>query len=91
MTGSWLAQAVYTVTKLGIVEALSDGPQAVADRVGAHPDAVYRLLRLLASQGFLSQRGDRRFALTLMGEALRADAPDSLRGRCVRASPPSQR
>jgi O-methyltransferase domain/Dimerisation domain len=83
MTGSWLAQAVYTVTKLGIVESLSDGPQtaeAAAERVGAHPDAVYRLLRLLASRGFLAQLDDRRFALTPMGDALRADAPDSLRG-----------
>ena len=37
-----VAQAVYTATKLGIVDALRDGPltaEAIAERVGANPDA----------------------------------------------------
>jgi methyltransferase family protein len=80
---AWVAQGVYTATKLGIIEALRDGPQSaesVAESVDANPDAVYRLMRLLASRGIFAQHRNRRFALAPMGEALRADAPESMRG-----------
>jgi hypothetical protein len=83
VTTAWVAQGVYTVTKLGIIEALRDGPQsadAVAATVDANPDAVYRLMRMLASRGIFVQHRNRRFALAPMGEALRIDAPDSIRG-----------
>ena len=36
MAGAWLAQGVYTATKLGIADALRDGPlttESIADRV----------------------------------------------------------
>lgn len=74
---------MYAATRLGIIEALRDGPQSadtVAESVGADPDAVYRLLRLLASRGIFAQHRGRRFALSPMGDSLRADAPDSMRG-----------
>ena len=80
---AWVAQGVYTATKLGIIEALRDGPQSadvVAAAVDANPDAVFQLMRLLASRGIFTQQRDRRFALAPMGEALRADASDSMRG-----------
>jgi hypothetical protein len=88
---AWVAQGVYTATKLGIIEALRDGPQsadAVAAAVDANPDAVYRLMRLLASRGIFTQQRDRRFALAPMGEALRADATDSMRGYVLFAGDP---
>ena len=80
---AWVAQGVYTATKLGIIEVLRDGPQsadAIAEKVDANPDAVYRLMRLLASRGVFTQHRDGRFALAPMGAALRADAPESMRG-----------
>jgi len=80
---AWFAQGVYTATKLGIIEALRDGPQSadvVAAAVDANPDAVFQLMRLLTSRGIFTQQRDRRFALAPMGEALRADASDSMRG-----------
>ena len=83
ITSGWVAQGVYSVTKLGIVEALRDGPRsadAIADSVGADPDAVYRLMRMLASRGVFTSQPDRRFSLAPMGKALLADAPDSMRG-----------
>lgn len=83
VTAGWVAQGVYTVTKLGIVDELRGGPQsadAIAKSVGADPDAVYRLMRMLASRGVFEQLDGRRFALAPMGEALRSDAPDSIRG-----------
>jgi hypothetical protein len=83
ITSGWVAQGVYTVTKLGIIEALRDGPRsadAIAESVGADPDAVYRLMRMLASRGVFTSQPNRRFALAPMGQALRTDAPDSVRG-----------
>jgi O-methyltransferase len=83
ITSGWVAQGVYTVTKLGIIEALRDGPQtadAIAQSVGADPDAVYRVMRMLASRGVFTSKGNRRFALAPMGKALLADAPVSMRG-----------
>jgi O-methyltransferase len=83
LSSAWIFQGVYAVTKLGIVDALRDGPQtsdAVAERVGADPDAVYRVMRMVASRGVFTQEPGRRFALAPMGRALLADTPDSMRG-----------
>ncbi len=83
MTGAWLAQGVYTVTKFGVADALRDGPltaEAIAERVGADADALNRLLRALASRGLFAQRRDGRYALTPLSESLLVDAPNSARG-----------
>jgi O-methyltransferase domain/Dimerisation domain len=82
MTGSWVARAIYVATELGIPDVLSSGPlppEAIADKVGANPEAVYRLLRMLASKGIFARNGPGRFALTPMANALRSDVPGSLR------------
>jgi hypothetical protein len=83
ISGAWVAQGVYAVTKLGIVDALRDGPKsadAVAESIDADPDAVYRLMRMVASRGVFTSQADRRFALAPMGRALLSDTPDSMRG-----------
>jgi O-methyltransferase domain/Dimerisation domain len=83
MQGAHVAQGVYAATKLGIADALRDGPltaDAVADRVGADSDSVKRLLRALASRGVFAQHRDGRFALTPLSKSLLADAPHSARG-----------
>jgi hypothetical protein len=81
-TGAWTTQVLYVAAKLGIADQLANGParaQDIAVRVGAEPDAVYRLMRALTSRGVLRHRRDGRFALTSVGEALREDAEGSLR------------
>lgn len=78
-----MAQAIYTATKIGIADALRDGPltaEAIAQRVGASADGVNRLLRMLVSRGVFTQQADGRFALNGLADALRADVPDSARG-----------
>ena len=82
MTGAWVSRAIYTATKFGIADVLSDGPRSArrSPKVDANPDAVRRLLRMLASRGVFTHHGDGRFGLTPMAEALRADAPTSVRG-----------
>jgi O-methyltransferase/methyltransferase family protein len=79
--GAWVTQALYAAAKLGIADQLSDGSLSadeVAERVGSHPDATFRLMRALASFAVLKQRGDGRFALTALGRALRSDQPGSV-------------
>lgn len=81
-TGAWTTQTMYVAAKLGIPDQLSNGPahaDDVAKRVGANPDAVYRLMRALASKGVLKHRRDDRFSLTGIGEALRSDVPGTMR------------
>jgi len=75
-------QLVHVAAKLGIADALEDGPQpvsALAAAVGAHPRALYRLLRALASLGLFAELPDGRFELTPLADALRSNAPGSVR------------
>src|SRR5680860_34585 len=83
VTAGWMTQAIYAATKLGIADELSQGPlspEEIAKRVGAHPEATRRLLRLLASHSIFSEQADGRYALTPMADALRTDSPTSMRG-----------
>src|SRR4029434_7228835 len=62
--GYWATQAVYAAAKLGIADLLRDGPQhpyALARLAGAHPSALVRVLRLLASHGLFAEEADGRF------------------------------
>jgi len=47
----------------------------VAGPTGTDSLALYRFMRSLATLGILSESDDRRFALTPLGEALKAGAP----------------
>lgn len=80
-TGAWLTQALYVAVKLGLADALRDGPRSaddVARQVGADPGATYRVMRALTSNGVLELRRDGRFALTRIGQALRSDYEGSM-------------
>ena len=86
MQGSVLTQAIAAAAKLGIADVLGDGPLAaeeIASRVGADPEATYRLLRMLSGYSVFAVQPDGRFDLTPMADALRDDAPDSMRGMAV--------
>jgi hypothetical protein len=84
--GSMVTQAIYVAAELRVAEALVDGPLPVnvlASKVGAEPDALFRLLRALATYGIFTERRDGSFALTPMASALRADAPITMRDIAV--------
>lgn len=75
-------QLIHVAAKLGIADVLKDGPQdasALARAVGAHPRALYRLLRALASLGIFAETTDGRFQITPLAQTLRSDTPRSLR------------
>lgn len=81
--GAVLAQAISVAAKLDIADVLGDGPLPageIAKRVGSDPEATYRLLRTLSGYAVFEVRPDGRFALTPMADALREEAPDSMRG-----------
>lgn len=80
--GGMVSQALRAAAELRVAEALADGPLPVgeiAQRTGADPDALRRLLRMLASYSVFAQNSDGRYKLTPMADALRADAEMSMR------------
>lgn len=83
---TWVPQAIHTAAVLKVPDALAAGPRAsddVAGDVGAPADQVHRLLRALVVLELCTQGEDGRFALTPMGEYLRADAPDTMRNWAI--------
>jgi len=75
--GFWVSQAIYVATDLGIADLLANGPRTVAElasAAGAHAPSLYRVLRLLASEGVFTEAEDGRFELTPMAATLRRDA-----------------
>lgn len=80
--GSMVTQAIHVAARLDVAGMLGDGPLPAAEiarRAGCDPDAIDRLLRVLASCSIFARQPDGRFTLTPMAEALRAGAPLSLR------------
>lgn len=79
-------QLVYVAAKLGLADHLASGPLLPSDLaqiVGANPDALYRLLRALASLGIFAELVDGRFAMTPAGALLRRDRPGTLHSTAV--------
>jgi hypothetical protein len=83
VTGRWVSQIVGVAAELGLADEIQTGPktaQEVAAAKGLHVDAVYRLLRALASVGIFAEQEEGRFRQTPMSDALRSDVPYSMRG-----------
>ena len=65
--GYILSSALYVVVQAGVADHLGSGPKPVADLARAtktNEDALYRILRLLASVGVFEEVGSRTFGLT---------------------------
>jgi hypothetical protein len=77
VNGYQVSQAIHVAAVLGIADQLAAGARSsdeVAAAVDADPDALYRLLRALASVGVLHEEDGHRFSLTEVGDGLRSDA-----------------
>jgi O-methyltransferase domain len=86
-------QALYVAAELGVADELAAGPRSVPDLAtvaGAHPTALYRLLRLLAGAGVVREQPDGRFVLTPLGGCLRREGPDSVRDWALFLGSPQQ-
>jgi hypothetical protein len=81
-TGYIVSSALQVAVRLGVADLLSNGPLAsteLAEATGADEDALYRVLRALASVGVFEETASRRFALTPAAELLLTGTPGSLR------------
>lgn len=86
ITGYWISQSIYVAAKLGIADLLKDGPKScdeLANAVRAHPDALCRMLRALASMGIFAENQNGHFELTPLAVPLQTGVPGSLRAWAV--------
>ncbi len=82
ITGYWTSQAIYAAAKLGIADLLKGGSKPVeqlAEESGTNSDALYRLLRALASVGIFVENEHKEFSLTPLAEPLQSDVEGSIR------------
>jgi hypothetical protein len=81
-TGMIVASALQPIARLKIADLLSDGPHHVAQlaaETGTNEDALYRVMRLLASVGVFTELPGKAFAITPVSQFLRSDLPGSMR------------
>ena len=73
--------SLYVVAKLGVADHILDDAidyKEVAEKVGAIPDKLLRIIRYLSSEGYFKLSGD-RVSLLDGGQTLRSDSPNSMR------------
>jgi hypothetical protein len=82
ITGGYaLPRCLHVVAELGVADVLDEAPctaEELARSVSADPDALGRVLRLLAAHGIFAVRGE-AFTHTPSSRMLRTDHPRSLR------------
>lgn len=76
-----LARALGIVAELRVADRLANGPLTAAQlaaATGAHPQSLYRVLRMLAGNGVFAEDDQGRFVSTPRAELLRTDHPQSM-------------
>jgi hypothetical protein len=77
----WRLHAIGVVARLGLADQLAAGPRDAGDlarATGVDEDALFRVLRALASEGILDRPAPRTFALNAISAPLRRDHPSSI-------------
>jgi hypothetical protein len=78
----WQSCALHVAVCLDIASVLGDehlAVEVIAARVSAQPDAVYRLLRMLAAMGVFEETSPRVFQNNTLSAYLREDNPKNVR------------
>jgi copper chaperone CopZ len=86
LNGLHVAGAVACLAQLGIPDLLAAGPRSAEDlasQIGAHPRALYRLMRATACVGVLSEGPDEKFSQTPLSAVLCRNANPSLRALAI--------
>jgi hypothetical protein len=86
LTGFWLSQAIYVAAKLGLSDLLHQEPQTAAElaaKTNVQPEALFRLLRALASVGIYAEQPGGQFTMTPLAADLRSDVPSSKRSLAI--------
>jgi hypothetical protein len=87
----WAAQILSAVAQLGVPDLIAAGTRSVehlADECAADASALHRLLRAAATVGLVVETAPAEFALTPLGETLRANTPGSLRDFVIAETAP---
>src|SRR5579864_7280807 len=82
LNGANVTRTVSCIARLAIPDLVENGPKTaeeLAKEIGAHPDALYRLMRATACVGVLAEEPDGKFSQTPMSALLRSNARPSLR------------
>lgn len=85
VVGYRVSQCLFVAAKLGIADLLKDGAKSIeyiAQATGAHASSLYRIMRLLASEGVFEEE-QAHFKLTPLAIPLQKDTPGSLRIRAI--------
>jgi hypothetical protein len=80
--GLTLHQTLYVAAKLGVADRLEEGWRSAAElarELKVNEDALYRVLRLLASQGVFEENNARSFRNNQVSNFLRTGVPGSVR------------
>jgi hypothetical protein len=86
LNGAHVAGAVSCLAQLGIPDLLEGGPKSadeLANKLGAEPNALYRLMRATACVGVLAEDSEGRFSQTPMSAVLCSNAQPGLRGLAI--------
>src|SRR5260370_26694542 len=79
ITSYWTAQAIHVAATLNLADLAEDGPktaQQLAQATRTHPQALYRVMRALASVEVFCEDEQGRFSITPIAECL-LDRPGS--------------
>jgi hypothetical protein len=79
--GFFRGKVLCAAVRLGVADALADGPMTVdelAVATGSNASALRRFMRGLAGIGVVEEVAPSRFSLTALGQPLRRNAPDSV-------------
>ncbi len=87
----WQSRALYVAARLDIATVLADGEltsEELATRVQAQPDALYRLLRMLAAMGVFEETAPHRIRNNKLSNGLREGYPQNVRAMILMHNSP---
>jgi hypothetical protein len=72
----WLLGAISAANELGIADILAGGPKTIgelASLTGALEDPLYRIMRMLSSEGIFRESGNREFSNTKISASMKEE------------------
>ena len=73
MQNLWLLGAISVANELGIADILRDGPKTTGELAlitGTMEDPLYRIMRMLASEGIFKEAGNKKFSNTKVSQSM---------------------
>lgn len=87
----WQSRVLDVAARLDLATVLADGPSSAAElagKVGADPQALLRLLRMLAAMGVFDEVAPGTYRNNKLSDALRTDRPNNVRAMVMMHNSP---